>query len=250
MSQSARQFLLVCTVTAVLFGIVSWMIPVSSEPGIWWVRIGALAILVVLFFVYRWVWNRKDLAPDFFAATKHFFEKDGFTFVLGTETINGVCHLLVTFQNRYERDCEASVLVQASERMLAPHKLLPDARVSVACGPAAFGKAWGPWAIPKELRGKSISVDVTASCKYPKGRGKMLRYRAGLNVGTAPQSVVSDSIKLIGALGGFHGGAPARARLLLPEDVISVPVPGPAKEMVIVWKLADQFTGHLQCEAV
>ena len=49
----------------------------SFRIGLWLgllTGIGALAILVVLFFVYRWVWKRKDLAPDFFAATKYFFE--------------------------------------------------------------------------------------------------------------------------------------------------------------------------------
>jgi hypothetical protein len=226
------------------------MIPVAKEPGIWWVRIITSGMLLSLIFVYWWIRNRKDMAPDFFAGVPQFFEKNGFAFLVGTEVVDNTCYLLVTFQNRYQRACEASVLVRTSERLLAPQRHLPDARISISCGPAAFGKVCIPWPIPARLQGKNVLVDVTARTKYPQGRGKMLRYRVGLEVGTAPGSIVFDLIKPLGVLIGVHGGTAARTELSLPENVASTPIVPTEKHERVIWKLGDEVMPPICHEAV
>src|SRR5579871_404686 len=145
MKQSTRQFLLVIAVAAVMFGGGAWLIPAAKEPGVWWFRFGGILVLVSVAGYCRWNSRRKDLAPDYFERYQHFFEKDGFAFVVGTEVSAGICRFCVHFQNRYERACEAKVTIRTSERFLAPQRHLPDATVSFRCEPGAFGKASINW---------------------------------------------------------------------------------------------------------
>jgi len=43
-----------------------------------------------------------------------------------------------------------------------------------------------PWAVARKFQGKTQSVDVAADVTYPEGRGKMIRYRGGVQVGSSP----------------------------------------------------------------
>ena len=240
MTQNTRQVLLICSVAAVMFGGAAWLIPASKEPSVWWFRIGAFVLLACVIGFSAWSKRRRDLAPDFLSRlSATFFERDGFAFVVGTEVLGGVCHLSVWFQNRYERDCEAMVLVRTSERLLAPQRHLPDARVSVTCQPGAFGKVLVPWPLPLELQGRKVLLDVMAKRKYRKGRGKLLRNRTGLSVGSAPQSALSDSLKVLGVLVGVHGGRAARTEIQLPRNVASTLAPPLQERIETIWRLGD-----------
>jgi len=240
MTQNTRQVLLVCSVVAVMFGGMAWLIPAAKEPNIWWLRIGALVLLAWVIGFSAWAKRRRDLAPDFLAQlSANFFEQDGFAFVVGTEVLEGVGYLCVWFQNRYERPCEAMVLVRTSERWLAPQRHLPDAKVSLTCQPGAFGKALVPWPLPLELQGRKVLLDVMARRKYPRGRGKLLRRRTGLRVGSAPQSAISDALKVLGVLGGCHGGRAARTEIQLPRDVATTPLLTLQPHPETIWRFGD-----------
>jgi hypothetical protein len=240
MKQNTKQNLMVCTVAAVMFGGISWLIPASKEPGVWWFRIGTMAVLAFVAAFSFWALRRRDLAPDFLSrVSRTFFERDGFAFVIGTEVINSVCHLKVCFQNQYERACQATVVLRTSERWLAPQRRLPDVSISVTCEPGAFGKANAPWALPTELQGKKVLVDVMAKRKYPHGRGKLLRFQSGLRVGSVPGSAVSDLFSFLGVFGGFHTGRAARIEIQLPQNVAASPVPAIREGTQTVWKLGD-----------
>lgn len=230
---------MVCTVAAIMIGGVAWLIPAKKEPGVWWFRVGAMAVVTWTIGFYYWASRRKDLAPDFLNRFRQFFEKDGFAFVVGTEVINGVCHFLVFFQNRYERACQATVMVRTSERFLAPQRHLPDATLSISCEAGAYGKAVSPWMLPTELQGKKVLVDVMAKRKYPRGRGKLLRFRSGLRVGSVPRSASWDVLSFLGVFGGIHAGRSARTEILLPTNVASTVSMAPEQTTQIIWKLGD-----------
>jgi hypothetical protein len=239
MNQNTRQNLMVCAIAAIMIGGIAWLIPAKKEPGVWWFRLGAMALLAWTSGFYYWAFRRKDLAPDFLHRFRQMFEKDGFTFVVGTEVIDGVCHLSVYFQNRYERPCQATVMVRTSERFLAPQRHLPDAALSVSADAGAYGKAVSPWMLPMELQGKKVLADVMAKRKYPHGRGKLLRYRSGLTVGSVPRSASSDVLRFFGFLGGINAGRSARTEILLPTNVASVVAIAPEEFTQTIWKLGD-----------
>jgi hypothetical protein len=249
MKQNTRQNLMVCTVAAVMFGGVAWLIPASKEPGVWWFRFGGVLALVLIVAYYQWASRRKDLAPDFFGGIDSFFEKDGFAFVVGTEVRTNRCHLCVHFQNRYERGCEATVMVRTSERFLAPQRHLPDATVSMTCEPGAFGNAICNWPLPIELQGKKVLVDVMAKRKYRQGRGKLIRFRSGLMVGSVPRSAVSGVLKFLGIFGGIHAGRSARTEILLPNGVASNVGVEPEVNTQTLWRLGEPVPTEVEAVA-
>lgn len=249
MKQNTRQNLMVCTVAAVMIGGFAWLIPASKEPGVWWFRVGGVVALVLIIAYYLWASRRKDLAPDFFQRYQQFFEKDGFAFVVGTEVSANICQLCVYFQNRYERACEATVMVRTSERFLAPQRDLPDAKVSLTCESGAFGKATSDWPLPMELQGKKVLVDVMAKRKYREGRGKLIRFRSGLMVGSVPGSAVSDVLKFLGVFGGIHGGRSARTEILLPSGVASNLAVGTEGKTQTLWRLGDTIPVEMKSAA-
>jgi len=230
------------TVASMTIGAGAWFFPASEEPLVWWVRIGSVVSLAFICIYYRWASRRKDLAPDFFHRLEEFFEKDGFTFIVGTEVRANVCQLCVYFQNRYERSCEATVMLRTSERLLAPQRHLPDAKVSFTCEPGAYGKATSNWPLPIELQGKKVWVDVMAECEYLKGRGELLRYRGGSKVGSTPASAASDMISFLGVVFvGIHASRRlARTQILLPSGVTSDSRLETKTNTQTLWKLGDR----------
>jgi hypothetical protein len=111
--------------------------------------------------------------------------------------------------------------------------------VSFKCEAGAFGKAFIEWPLPEKLQGHKVLLDVMASRKYRKGKGRLLRRRTGLMVGTAPMSGISDILRVLGVLGGFHGRRAARAEILLPAGVASGPITSAQTRVETVWKLGD-----------
>jgi hypothetical protein len=238
MTQTIRQFILVIAVAAALCALAAWLIPPSKEPDVWWFRVGSLLVFCLAIWYYRWSSHRANLAPDFFADRPRFFEKDGFCFHLATEVQANVGCFSVYYQNRYERPCEATVMVRTAERFLGPQRHLPDATVSFICEPGGYGKATTTWPIPTELQGKQDFVDVMASRKYPQRRGKLLRFKAGLPVGSVPRTAGSDALRVLAIFGGINTGGPARAQLTLPRNVAST-VLEPKQQTQTLWKLGD-----------
>ncbi|HMJ64147.1 MAG TPA: hypothetical protein VK615_02260 [Candidatus Binatia bacterium] len=240
MTQNTGQALWISGIAAVMVGGAAWLIPAAQEPGVWWFRIGGLIVLAVVIWIGFWAGRRPDLAPDFFATRNgSFFESDGFAFRVGSEVHDGICHLCVWFQNRYERACEATVLVCTAERWLAPQRHLPACKVSMSCLPGAYGKALAPWPLPMELQGRKVQLDVMASREYPGGQGKLVRLRTGLSVGSVPRSAVSDVLGVLGVFGGIHTGRAARAEIQLPQNVAEKPPPPFEERTETIWKLGD-----------
>jgi hypothetical protein len=251
MTQNARQLVLICNVAAVLFGGLTWLMPASKEPGVWWFRIGGPIVLILATSFYLRATRRRDKAPDFLSRIAgSFFERDGFAFMITTEVAADACHLCVWYQNRYEKACEAEVMVRTSERWLAPQRHLPDARVKIECQPAAFGKALVPWPLPVKLQGRKVLLDVMAKRKYRHGRGKLLRYRAGLAVGSVPFSAVSDALSILAVMSLHGGGRAARTEIQLPQNVSSSPTPDLRKNNQTIWKLGDPIDPSMDNQLV
>ena len=243
MTQNTKYWLMVLTVAAVMFGGGAWMIPAAKEPGVWWFRIGGILVVGAVWAFYARVNKRGDAAPDFLSQKADaFFEQNGLAFIVDTEVINGVCHLCVWFQNRYERACEAVVMVRTAERWLAPQRHLPDARASFNCEQGAFGKALIQWPLPQQLQGRKVLLDVMARRKYRSGKGKLLRKKTGLVVGSVPLSGISDILSVVGVLGGFHGRRAARAEIVLPTGVCSESITSAQTRVETIWKAGDQVS--------
>ena len=90
--------------------------------------------------------------------------------------------------------------------------------VEIECPAGGYGMTSVPWPVAKKFQGKARWLDVGADVAYPEGRGKMIRYRGGLQVRTAGRDTWRAIITVAGAMGGVDrpqriqsgGGSPWR----------------------------------------
>jgi hypothetical protein len=217
MGESAKAVLALVMIIGMLGSVLAWMMDGStwrSLAGFPTMALGALAILL-------WSLTRKDKFPDLLRkACGGYFERDGFCFAIIPVASEGQCRLDVYFQNRFERDCRAQVVIRPSQQFFLNRRPIESLTVEIECEGGAYGVARVPWAVPARLQGKKQSFDVGAHAEYPSGRGAMIRYRDGVHVGTAKRDVWSGILTLSGAVGGVVVLAqPAKLKLTLPKRV-------------------------------
>src|SRR5262249_53357246 len=132
----------------------------------------------------------------------------------------GDCFMHIFFQNRYDRECTAQILIRASSSLFGGRPGVEDIALGGSCGPAEFGCSTIPWPIPQELQGRTLSLSVYAGVKYPAGRGTLLRYRDGRRVGAVGTDMWREGLQIAGALvGKLIISRPARIKLTLPTRV-------------------------------
>ena len=213
--------------------------PPRGEEWQYTLRWIGVAMLVVPIPILVWAQFRKDRIPDLLSRTlPRFFERDGFCFAVVPEAVDGSCRLAIYFQNRYERPCQAVIVLKGSQFLFRRQADVGSVNLGIACPAAAFGKSSIQWIIPAEAQGRQISLDVVASVKYPDGRGKLLRYKDGLRVGAAGTDVWREGLQIMGAMGGaivFH--KPARISFTLPTGVATNSDVPPDCRTEILWKL-------------
>jgi hypothetical protein len=217
MGESAKSVLALMMIIGMVGSVMAWMMdgaawqPKAAFPAL---AIGSLGILV-------WSLTRKDKFPDLLRKTcGAYFERDGFCFAILPAATKGEGRLDIYFQNRYENPCRAQVAIRPSQQFFLNRRPIEMLTIEIECEGAAFGVARVPWAVPKKLQGKRQSFDVGAHVEYPSGRGKMIRFRDGLRVGTAKRDIWSGLLTMSGAVGGMVVLAqPAKIHLVLPKGI-------------------------------
>ncbi|MGD0898115.1 MAG: hypothetical protein ABR915_09795 [Thermoguttaceae bacterium] len=141
-----------------------WLI-VAPLPGL-----GALALFLRLHF-------RRDLVPDYLSQhCGRFFESNGLCFCLSLLREDGIAVFRVMFQGRYTGKALAQIAIRPQGTRQT------TATPEIECGPASFGIVSIPTAVPARYQGQGITFEVGATVRYPEGKGKMVRFRAGVPV--------------------------------------------------------------------
>lgn len=202
--------------------------------------IGIIALVMLLKMHFR-----KDLLPDFLSGIeKNFFEKNGFCFALKPKVENGFCILYIYFQNRYDRESLAYIVMQPSIGFFLNKRKIDSVHVRIKCNAAAFGLQKVPLPIPQKYQGKVQSFDIGANVSYPGGRGKMQRFRDGLRVGKAKINRMADQMLTVA---GMFGGAvvtssPASFTFSMPGGVAeTLPDDMHIDETETIWQLGDDI---------
>ena len=242
MNRSLKSAVALFALVFIVGSVVLWWGGLGGSPRTWLLRVvfGVGALGTVLLLV--WAEFRKPKAPDFLLRlAPSYFERKGFCFSVGTTVRDGVCHVQVPFQNRYERPCEAQLVLKPALGFLLTRKKMQNMTVRILCGPGAFGIAEIPLPVPEKYQGKAATFEIGAAVKYPKGKGKMLRYRDGLEVGPVK---FNSTLGQVGTLAGLFVGMaivshPARANFALPESVAERLPDDTPVEIKTLWKLGD-----------
>lgn len=185
--------------------------------------VACLAILARLQF-------QRDLVPDYLGLCQgSFFERDGFCFTVSLGREEHTAIFTVMFQNRYIGPSVARIALRPSGSRVA------TVSPTIQCGPAGFGVAKFPVAIPARHQGKTVLFEIGVQTDYPMGKGRAVRFRSGRPVhhDARFRNLAVLAKTLLHAVAGhivIHSAA--AIRLTLPADVAE--------------DLPDDATGHAE----
>ena len=246
MGQSVKAVLQLVLLVLVFAAVLAWGVPRHPDGVVWTFRLGSPVCVALLGWVLVRSTRRREVLPDLLAqATGGYFERDGLCFGFApARTIDGGQWLFVYFQNRYERLCEARIVLKPPSRNLWFGRWrMTTVDVTVVCDGAAFGVHRTPWPIPAKLQGRSARFDVACRTAYPSGRGKRLRYREGARAGVPGSDLGRAALALGGAaVGTLAISRPARWRIRLPRGSVEGVLPGATASTQILWR-PDPPTG-------
>ena len=224
-----------------IIGMIGSVIVFMSDRVNWAVFSGMLTLMLGSLGLLLWSLFRRDKAPDYLKSVPGpMLERDGLCFKMLISSVKKRCYVDLHFQSRYERPSRAMVLLQPSKGFFLVRPGLESMTVEIECPAGGYGVTSVPWPVAKKFQGKTQSLDVGADVFYPEGRGKMIRYRGGLQVGTAGFDTWRAILTVAGAMGGMIVlSRAAKVKLKLPVDVdesVDDDLPISTK---IVWKLSD-----------
>jgi hypothetical protein len=224
-----------------IIGMVGSVLVFMNDRVNWPALAGMLSLMFGSLGILLWSLFRRDKAPDFLKTIPgRMLERDGFCFKVVVNALKGTCYLDLHFQSRYARPTRAMVVFQPSEGFFLVRPGLASMTVEIECPAGSYGVTSLPWPVGKKFQGKSQSLDVGAKVQYPQGRGKMIRYRGGLQVGRAGFDTWRVILTVAAALGGVVVlSKPAKVKLKLPVNVEeSVDDEAPISTKII-WRLGD-----------
>jgi hypothetical protein len=118
--------------------------------------------------------RRSDIAPDYLGRCNGpIFERDGLCFTVSLDIEDQVATFTVMYQNRFDRTLAAYIALRPTGSGVAT--LSPR----IDCGPAGFGVAKFPVAIPAQHQGKKVTMEIGASTEFRLGKGREMRFRTG-----------------------------------------------------------------------
>ena len=180
---------------------------------------------------------RRDLVPDYLSLCKDkFFERDGFCFGISLDREDAVAMFTIMFQSRYLGPTTARIALRPAGAGVAT--VSPD----IHCGPAGFGVAKFPVAIPRRHQGKTVTFEIGVDADYPLGKGREVRFRSGRTIRHNSRfrslTVVVQAF-LHSLVGHFLVHSPTVIRLTLPADVAEYVPDGAVGESEVLWSLSQ-----------
>ncbi len=174
--------------------------------------------------------------PDYLCLCKDkFFERDGFCFGVSLDREDSVAMFTIMFQSRYLGPATARIALRPTGASVAT--VSPD----IQCGPAGFGVAKFPVAIPRRHQGKAVTFEIGVDAEYPQGKGREVRFRTGRTIRHDSQfrslTVVAQTL-LQSLFGHFLSHLPAVIRLTLPSDVVEDVPDSVVGESQMLWSFS------------
>jgi hypothetical protein len=238
MGESLKAILQLIFVIAVITVALSWGISPLTFKTAWEMRIGGIVIAGATGWVFISNARRKETLPDMLGQiTPRYFERGGFCFAFSLVVHDRTAWMQVFFQNRYERACQARVVLTPPKTFFLNRAKTQGIDAEITCDGAAFGVYRAPWPINEKLQGKKISCEVACSASYPAGSGRLVRFREGMRCGT-PRSDLSRAAATLGlaAVGVVRVSRPATVRLQMPKGVAAEISSSVTPTMEILWR--------------
>jgi len=230
--KAVLQFILIVSGLVIL---ISFIPDFRNTPWRWMLPLFGVTVALIDSLVLLLMHFQRDLAKDFlYMPSQKYFDCHGFCFRFIPQFEQNVCVIHVLFQNRFDRPSEGHVILRAEHR----HDI-QLINLQISCPAAGYGIARIPCCVPAKYQGSTQVYEVFASACYPHGKGRRLRFRPALQVGSLSSSF-SSALTVAGALAGaIVTTRPAQLVMTLPKGLAeSFDAPHlPAIE--VLWRLGD-----------
>ena len=241
MGESVKASFGAVAVLSSLVAMLAWYFPNPGETA-QTVRIAAPIVAIVALVPILILQFRADIVPDYLGRMfRHYFNRDGFCFaIIANSDDDGIAYLEAYFQNQRGNPSIGRIALRPGRRFRERAKVDTIA-YEIQCEPGAFGVARVALPIPNEFQGKSLTFEVGASVRYPKGKGKRLRFKDGIFIRANAEfgSSFQTALTLAGAAtGSIVLWKPATVKVPMPTDVaedVGLCIP----EANTLWRLGD-----------
>ena len=243
MREFVKGVLILCLLASGTAAAFAWC-DVPPTALTWGIRLGGPVVALGCFLVFLKVHLKRDRVPDFLYETfGGYLDRRGLCFAFDTLTQDGICYIRAHFQNRYSRPCQGRIALRPARGFFLTRRGFEHIEFDVDCPAAGYGIVWVPVPVRQEFQGTKQKFDVGASVRYPKWRGRMLRYREGGVVRT--NASFRNSFGTALALGGALTGqivlsTPASVTIALPIGVAESLPSHAASGSQILWRLDDE----------
>lgn len=176
---------------------------------------------------------------------KKYFEQSGLSFTCIPLRNGDESTFALLYQNRFARPCKADILIGVPNGLVRSGKEVGGVPFHVEAGGQEVGAILMPWSTFDSQIGKAVTLKVYAECKYPKGKGKMIRPQTGMEVGTLPKPV-RRALKSAGflAFGVISWETAAKMKFVVPEWVSTEPVEDASSTRLIIWSESDGLASN------
>jgi hypothetical protein len=236
--QSLKAILQLIAIVAGTFALFAWFDSNHPDEIVWATRIGAPAIVIAISWLLIRNMRRKEILPDMLAKiTPQYFEANGLSFAFVPAIADGICWMHVFFQNRYEKMCQARIVLTPPKTFFLGRSKTQGIDIQIDCEGAAFGVHRTPWPINQKLQGKTVKCEVGCTNRYPTGAGKLMRFREGLRC-SPPSSGVARAAATAGfaLVGVIRISRPSTVTLRMPAGV-AVEIPAGIEDATeILWR--------------
>jgi hypothetical protein len=209
-------------------------------------RFGMIPICLLFAFLALKMAFTKDIAPDYLGMHGNpYLNKNGFCFDFHMKDIDGIAHLVMTFQNQFERKCRVDVAIKPQNNSF------DDEGMEITCPGGAYGMAAIPIAIPYSKQGLRLNFKVGATVHYPEGKGKRLRFKDGILVRYDSNfyNTFGTFLSIFGIFAlTFLWQTPASIYLRIPYDVDSRIRKRSDPVIAIFWQPGDRILSEDEVE--
>ncbi|MEE9211448.1 MAG: hypothetical protein V3U29_02220 [Phycisphaeraceae bacterium] len=186
-----RNFVLtVVGIVAFIWAFVAWFV-VAPPLGdvsvlVWCQRVIATLLLVGAGGWLFCCFKIEDKLPDHLKQVvgKYYYEAGGVSFMPIIRSKKGQAELSVYYQNRYENRANVIIHLRPPEQSFVIRPGMRDVHLAFTVGGGGFGVIHQPIAVPAQIQGEVVEVQLAAASHYPRSRGPRLRRHEGMRCGT------------------------------------------------------------------
>jgi hypothetical protein len=183
MGESTKVICAVVLIISSVAGAMAWLVD-RPDALVWSLRIGGPSLAALAIGLLLRLRLRADIAHDYLrelAGGHDYYNCDGFSFVVSTVVVEKTVYFGIYYQNQRDQECQGRIAFRPEGGHSPGHAAVENIAYEIDCPPAAFGVARIAVPVPEKQPVTCQSSRISVAVKYPKGRGRRLRFGDGVS---------------------------------------------------------------------